>query len=812
MTTDSEQHHGRRRRRRADNFIADCPNLQAYLQRISAVQRNFRKFEVEEAIDDRGRGRYRRVVATITIAGDDSDDSNASLILQCSNPDYAPTPDEAAAIAPEIENLQFPRSVHARDIDNLLATLPGVDPDDLFSFRGKNGGVMFVQQRKETNEGKAYLPWSYWSDGEWRMMEPDGLLPLYGLDRLNAWPAVLICEGPKTARAVQRLLADGKDHPWIGDLKDYVPIGWPGGTERWSAVDWQPLANLPPGIRVVVACDNDAQGKNVMTKIARLLQRHSIRALMPDDRWPLNWDLADPFPNHKKWWRGKKYVGPSFASCLFPATWATKPVKVPGADKPAYVITERFAAEWLYVVEIDSFVHRQHVDRAWSRKQFDARIKAFSDVKDTAVKFMALEASKVEALAYEPDELPGVINVDGERKLNTFRPTTITPVAGNPWPFLRFMTHLIPSKVERRETLRWMTTVVCRPDIRVLYALLLISKMQGVGKTTLALIAANLVGMHNTSFPSEKDVTKSTFNTFIAHRRLAVIHEIYSGERRKAYDTIKSWITEKHVDCNKKFVTPYTISNWCHFIATSNSLLAIHLDDEDRRFFVPRITEKKLSRGYWNRFYGWLNDDGYGIILNYLHRLAARPQWIVGPGEHAPTSPVKDEIIAEARSPGQQLAHALATIARRRMETAMTIASTMTDPEEKKKLIDDAKVVFVMPQVHLWMTSMRQSRSTDQRLEKELTLRRAMVAAGLRDSPVGPDGRRRRYNATFKYGEAEPTYPVYVVSNFDIPAAHIRWEDIKAHHRTPDDVWSTRPVAGGAGGDGWRSHPHMPPQ
>jgi len=811
VTTTGQE--GRRRRRRTTDFTANCPNLQAYLQRISAVQRNFRKFEVEETIDDRGRGRYKRVVATITIVGDAADDSDASLTLQCSNPDYAPTEAEAAAIAPEIADLQFPLNVDARNIDALLAMLPDVDPDDFFSFRrGKNGGVVFVQQRKETNDGKAYLPWSFWSDGEWRMMEPDGPLPLFGLDQLSAWPAVLICEGPKTARAVQRLLADGKDHPWIGDLKDYVPIGWPGGTERWSAVDWQPLANLPPGIRVVVACDNDMAGKNVMTKIARLLQRHSIRALMPDDRWPLNWDLADPFPDHKKWWRGKKYVGPSFVSCLFPATWATKPVKVPGADKPAYVITERFAAEWLYVVEIDSFVHRQHVDRAWSRKQFDARIKAFSDVKDTAVKFMALEASKVEALAYEPDEMPGVINVDGERKLNTFRPTTITPIAGNPRPFLRFMTHLIPSKRERRETLRWMTTVACRPDIRVLYALLLISKMQGVGKTTLALIAANLVGMHNTSFPSEKDVTKSTFNTFIAHRRLAVIHEIYSGERRKAYDTIKSWITEKHVDCNKKFVTPYTISNWCHFIASSNSLLAIHLDDEDRRFFVPRCVEKKQTKEYWNRFYGWLDDDGYCIILNYLQRLAARPQWIVSPGEHAPTSPVKDEIIAEARSPGQQLAHALATIARRRMEAAVTKAATMTEPAEKKRIIDDAKVVFVMPQVHLWMTTMRRLPLVDQKLEKELTLRRAMVAAGMRDSPVGSDGKRKRFMAKFRYGETEPTYPVYVVSNFDIPA-HAEWENIKAHHRTPEDVWNDRPVAGGiGGGDGWRVDPHMPPR
>src|SRR5262249_37184621 len=158
-----------------------------------------------------------------------------------SNPDYAPTPEEAAAIALEIESLQFPHSVSARDLDDLWPLLPSVDRDSVFPFADARGEfIVFVQQRIETEDGKAYLPWTCWDDGQWRCMEPDGLLPLYGLDRLAARRgcAILVCEGPKTARAVQRLLVNGKDHPWVENLRQYVPIGWPGGTERWSAVDW----------------------------------------------------------------------------------------------------------------------------------------------------------------------------------------------------------------------------------------------------------------------------------------------------------------------------------------------------------------------------------------------------------------------------------------------------------------------------------------------------------------------------------------------------------------------------------------------
>jgi hypothetical protein len=96
------------------------------------------------------------------------------------------------------------------------------------------------------------------------------------------------------------------------------------------------------------------------------------------------------------------------------------------------------------------------------------------------------------------------------------------------------------------------------------------------------------VGLHNVSFPTEKQVTDSVFNSWAVHKRLAVVNEIYVGHSKKAYDNLKSYITDGRLSVEEKYQKPYDITNWVHIFACSNSLRALRLAYEDRRWFVPR--------------------------------------------------------------------------------------------------------------------------------------------------------------------------------------------------------------------------------
>ena len=114
---------------------------------------------------------------------------------------------------------------------------------------------------------------------------------------------------------------------------------------------------------------------------------------------------------------------------------------------------------------------------------------------------------------------------------------------------------------------------------------MLISEQTGVGKGTLGeKILAKIIGEDNVSSPEEQEIVDSSFNYWCAHKRLAIVHEIYAGQSWKAYNKLKSVITDLYITIKQKFLANYRIDNvgW-HIFACSNSMQALKMADEDRR-------------------------------------------------------------------------------------------------------------------------------------------------------------------------------------------------------------------------------------
>jgi hypothetical protein len=687
--------------------------------------------------------------------------------------EHAPTEDEKSEIEAEIARAGFPTSINA-DKNTPLPDEVAADPANRFVFFDQTGSkILFIQHRQ--NGEKPDYPWSFWSDGKWRKMEPDGLLPLYGLDKLkNTTMDVMVHEGAKGARDVQAMTEAQGNHPWLTDLKNYVHIGWPGGAYRARQVDWEPIKRLAPRVRVVIVCDRDVRGEDAAKTISSILRR-SMMMVMFDDNFPLTFDLADDWPVRKEWWRNEHYCGPRLDDCLFPATWATEMERIFGSDKPVFRVRDDFAAEWVWTAEPNVFINRRQVDRLWSYSVFNTLIKAFSDVDDTARLLTKRPTAKCDLLAYRPGQTSGIIHDGGTRLINTYRPSKIKAVKGNAIPFLRFMTHLFPIKTDRRQVMRWCATLVVRPDIRMLYALLLISETQGVGKTTLGMILAELIGGHNASFPTEKDISDSQFNAWIAHKRLAVVHEIYPGQSRKIYDVLKSIITDPTVRVNKKHIADYEIENFLHVFACSNSTRSLHLDDEDRRWLVPTVTEELQETIYWIKFHSWLQDGGFGIIRSYLEKfLADDPSHLVATGEHSPETTKKEEAIDENRSDGQRIVFDLAVDVKEANEK---------DPENPDKELK--KIVLLITQVWHWVAQKRNISLEDSRLEKPLTLKKAMKAAGLVEPELRIGEKRTRFKVNLSTDNVPDWQKTYIVANFPIKAG-TKWADIKEFYKNPE--------------------------
>lgn len=674
--------------------LADIPAVSSYLKRIGADPRSLRTAVVKES-----RGDYWEDIAIISIDKDGK--------VKCPEA-YAPTEKEKMAIEIDCQSVQWPQIKTLARLQNLPEEISNARDQDVFVFRNFADEISFVQVRMERKGEKSYIPFTYWDDDQWRKMEPEGPLPLWGLEQLKEHTTVFIHEGAKAARIIREMVeaktpeakAKLASHPWGEELSHAAHLGWIGGALSPYRTDWSSLHKA--GVkRAYIVSDNDAPGVAAVPSIAFHLRMPTFH-LQFTNEWPTSFDLGDDFPKQmfKKVEGSNYYVGPSFRSCLHPATWATDQIPNP-KGKATIALRKNFKDMWSYVEEADLFVCIEMPEIVRSEQIMNKMLASFSHTNQTSQLIVKAYTGRSAKLCYRPDIKGKIITDTTTSAINLHTPAHVKSVAGNPQPFLDFMEYMFPNSKERDEVLRWSATLIARPEVRMEYGLLLVSERQGVGKTTLgSSILAPLVGMQNVGFPTEGTIVQSEFNGWLANKRLCIVNEIYSGHSWKAYNKLKSAITDKEVEVNEKYQRTYTIENWCHVFACSNSMKALRMEEDDRRWFYPEVTEEKWSREKFEHFHDWLKSGGISIIKHWAENFKEYVQ----KGMPAPMTERKKELIIASRTEGQQEAAELAEAINRHPEP----------------------VVLTMKDVVAWVRSSVQGKVYDTDLE----LRKAMKEGG----------------------------------------------------------------------------------
>lgn len=636
--------------------ISDITAVKGYLTRIGATIKGVRRAVVEEPMV----GGYWKDKAIISFA------TSGEVTVYPENPEMIPTKEEAAAIAEAFKEIEWPKSVKLEKVHKLPNGLGSAPAETIIRFHDEKGHFIFLQHRlveedENGEEVKRFVPWTFFSDGEWRAAEPDGRLPLWGLEALRPGTnKVAVHEGAGAARKWQEMV-EGKTksardalaaHPWAEELKEYVHLGWIGGAKNPQRTDWKPLKKA--GVKeVLLIADNDRPGIDGAAGASKMIECRCEVANFGAD-FPKGWDLGDPMPEVMFKAIGEEmiYTGPPFRTFIYPQTWATDLEPIPGSKKMKAVLREEFREEWYYCQEPAVFVQPRR-GFIFDEKQFNIFMASHSHSQTLAKLIYEQPDIYYGRLGYQPGQMSEVSeDSDFGRIVNMWKPSTIRPRSGDPAPWLEFMEYLVPLESERNDLLRWIATLVARPKTRMLWGVLLVSETQGTGKTTLGeTILAPLIGHHNVSFPTERAVVDSQFNSWQAMKRLAVINEFYHGHSWKAYNVLKSSITDKFVDVNEKFRRPYRIKNHIHVFASSNSMRALKMEDTDRRWFYPTLTEVPWPVDRFAEFRAWLASGG----LCFIHQWALDFETVwggkyVGPEENAPTSGRKKELIEESRS------------------------------------------------------------------------------------------------------------------------------------------------------------------
>lgn len=702
----------------------DFPALAAYVDRIKAECRNFFRYMI---VEHKANGYYSEKVY-ISISPDGQ--------VKVTDENYKPTKEEAKAIENELVRryAELPNSVCANSalMDDLRSICGYPGEHTLYEFYDRSveghNNIIMVQQRVEPAGGKKFfLNWSYWSDGIWRKMEPDRPLPFWKPKEVDPGAPIMVHEGGKTAKMLNELKkmpAKLAQHPWGEVIKCYEHWGMIGGALVPHRSDYKELKDEKRS-QLVYVCDNDSAGKRVLQRFSEFYGG-ALTGVMFDERFPPTWDMGDAFPDH--FFKEGRYIGPQFEEFVTFATFATR--KIPnetGKGAPVAVITDNFAAEWYHCVSPEVFIHRQWPSLVLTLNEFNNHVRPFSHVDDTARHIKKEKACKSALLSYQPGLPSGIYaDVDGAY-INTHVGSRIKepkhPHDYAPWT--RFMEHLVPDEKDRHELLRWCATLIARPDIKMLYGVLLISETQGIGKGTLGeRVLAPLVGLQNCSFPSETEIVDGNYNYWAAHKRLAVVHEIYAGHSAKAYNKLKSIITDKQLTVMKKYQANYIIENWVHVLACSNSTRALQLSMDDRRWLVPKLTEIKKPSSYWEEFNGWLLDGGLEAVWWWAKQFVEK----YGPvlrGEAAPWTAAKKEVVEDGYSPGMELIGNLLDMVKDKIAD-----DKFRDRLVKANMLKDDRLVIVDKDLVEYIKFKLYDGRTGERLEKPATLRKVAKGRG----------------------------------------------------------------------------------
>ncbi len=635
--------------------LNDIHSVRAYLARVNAEPRSLRKAVVKER-----HGNYDRDIAVITF--------NLDGTVTCTSATYAPTAEETILIEREIIRVNWPVIKPILQVENLPPEVKAEiarNKENYFEFRDVSNMVVMVQVRFNLKDGvKKYVPYTYWDDDIWRSVEPDDFLPIWGIENLGDNTTVFIHEGAKAARRMHNMVTkktakdieDFNNHPWALELSEACHLGWIGGAMAPLRTDWGILKRR--GVqRVYIVSDNDEPGIAAVPKISKQVNLLAFH-LQFTNEWPASFDLGDDFPKtmFKDSGGGKKrYIGPSLIDCLHPGTWATDEVPGEVVDgqrrRPYYVLRDCFKRSWSYVEDADVFVCVDLPDLVRSEAVLNKMLAAFSHVKDTCNLIIKAYHGRTAKLCYRPDTTDRIVTDKTTSAINLYVEPNIKPERGDPQPFIDFITYLFPIAHERHEVFRWLATLIARPDIRMHYGILLVTECQGIGKGTLcSAILQPLMGVNNVSWPNERDIVDSDFNDWIAHKRLIVVNEVYSGHSWKAYNNLKTVITDTEVSVNQKFRQRYILENWAHVIACSNSRRALKIEADDRRWFYPTMSEVAWSTAQFAALRNWILSGGLGIIKQW----ALDFKGYVVTGDRSPMTEKKKEIIEESRSEAQQ--------------------------------------------------------------------------------------------------------------------------------------------------------------
>lgn len=248
----------------------------------------------------------------------------------------------------------------------------------------------------------------------------------------------------------------------------------------------------------------------------------------------------------------------------------------------------------------------------------------------------------VNGLALAPKE--GEITSTGA--FNTWRGYACSPSEGDITPFTEVFNHLLPDEIDRKFITAWLAKLIQSPEIPFKVALAIHGRMQGTGKNTIFEAVAELLHPQHWHVIGNAQLT-STFNDWQLDKVFVIGDEVSNSSSRSEADLMKRYITATENSINPKGFPALRQPNLIKYVLLSNRDEIVHIEGEDRRYYVAETIGIPLSKPIADRFYSWKKSGGLSHLLHHLLHFDAS---MFDPTAPAPMTIAKAGVIEAGKS------------------------------------------------------------------------------------------------------------------------------------------------------------------
>lgn len=300
--------------------------------------------------------------------------------------------------------------------------------------------------------------------------------------------------------------------------------------------------------------------------------------------------------------------------------------------------------DWLYVIMDKSFYHILNFLNL-DKGQF---VDKFQLEKISAInKYIANGFPQVDDTIFFPGEKL-TMEENGISYLNLWKDPCIKPIKGDVRPFLDHVEYLFPDADERQHLLDWMAYVITNPGEKILYALLIHSKVQGIGKSFLGEVMRSVLGHHNTTMLTTQMLSEN-YTGWAKRSCFSIVEEIMVNNKMEIMNKIKPIITQPTVNIREMQREAYEVTNRVNMMLNTNYENALKVNDEDRRYLILSSQAARKGKDYYINLFNWLETPEALSAILYMFQSWEHAEGF-NPKGNAPETMAREEMIEVNRN------------------------------------------------------------------------------------------------------------------------------------------------------------------